>query len=244
MINTIKKFKKSLGIKTEILGIFYSAKLPIKSKKFRDTACTALARSFFTKETLFFHAKEYPQLCSGASYFLKLAPISDQETIDVYISKEKVFKSKNICEKFLKNLPKFPESLKNKFIIIKPITDKDKPSVVVLLVNPAQAGRILGLINHDRYEKVEILPSQPTCLVFFTPLVTKKPHINFLDYYDRYYQGKINGKSIWPEDKMIISMSYSDFETVLANLEKSPHGSFRPNLLPQKISKFYRKNRG
>lgn len=237
MMNTIKKFKKSLGIKTEILGIFYSAELPKKSKNFRDTACTALARSFFTKETLFFNAKEYPQLCPGASYFLKLAPISNQETIDVYTDEERVFKTKNICEKFLKNLPKFPKSLKNKFIIIKPISDKDKPSVVVLLVNPAQAGRIMGLISYNQYEKVEILPSQPTCLAFFAPLVTKNPHINFLDYYDRYYQGKVNGRYIWPEDKMIISMSYSDFETVLANLEKSPHGSFRPNLLPQKITK-------
>ena len=238
MTNIIKKFKKSLGIKIEILGIFYSAKLPKKGKNFQDTACTALARSFLTKETLFFNAKKYPQLCSGASYFLKLAPISDHETIDIYINKEKVFKNKNICEKFLKNLPKFPESLKNKFIIIKPIKDKDKPSVVALLVTSAQAGRILGLINHDRYEKVEILPSQPTCLAFFAPLVTKTPHINFLDYYDRYYQGKVSGRYIWPEDKMIVSMSYSDFETVLANLEKSPHGFFYPNLLPQKITKF------
>ena len=238
MTNTIKKFKKTLGIKTEILGIFYSAKLPKKSKNFQDTACTALARSFFTKETLFFNAKEYPQLCSGASYFLKLDPISGQETIDVYINKEKVFKSKNICGKFLKNLPKFPELLKNKFIIIKPVEDKDKPSVVVLLVNPAQAGRILGLINYGQYKKVEILPSQPTCLALFAPLITKNPHINFIDYYDRYYQGKVSGRYIWPEDKMIVSMRYSDFETILANLEKSPHGSFCPNLIPQKITKF------
>jgi Uncharacterized protein conserved in archaea len=238
MTNTIKKFKKILGIKSETLGIFYSPILPRKGKNFQDTACTALARSFFTKEIVFFNSKEYPQLCSGASYFLKLSPISDQETIDVYINNEKVFKGKNVCEKFLKNLPKFPESLKNKFVTIKPIEDEDKPSVVVLLVNPAQAGRILGLINHDRYEKVEILPSQPTCLAFFAPLVTKKPHINFLDYYDRYYQGKIRGKSIWPEDRMIISMNYSDFKTILTNLEKSPHGSFRPNLSPQKITKF------
>lgn len=238
MTNTIKNLKKTLGIKTEILGIFYSSKLPKRGKNFKDTACTALARSFLKKETLFFDAKKYPQLCSGASYFLKLAQITDKETIDVYINKEKVFGNKNICEKFLKNLPKFPESLKNKFIIIKPMGDKDKPSVVVLLVNPAQAGRILGLINRDKYEKAEILPSQPTCLAFFSPLVTKKPHINFLDYYDRYYQGKVGGRYIWPKDKMIVSINYSDFKGVLANLRKSPHGSFRPNLTPQKITKF------
>src|SRR3989344_1879535 len=237
MTNTIKKFKKTLGINTEILGIFYYSKLPKKGKSFRDTACTALARSFLTKETLFFNAKEYPQLCLGASYFFKLAPISDRETIDVYINKERVFKSKNVCEEFIKNLPKFPKSLKNKFIIIKPLEAKDKPSVVMLLVNPAQAGRILGLINYYQYKKVEILPSQPTCLAFFAPLVSKNIHINFLDYYDRYYQGKVGGRYIWPEGKMIVSIKYSDFRVIVANLKKSPHGSFRPNLSPQKVTK-------
>lgn len=117
------------------------------------------------------------------------------------------------------------------------MADKDKPSVVVLLVNPAQAGRILGLINYNHYGKVEILPSQPTCLAFFAPLVTKKLHINFLDYYDRYYQGKVGGRYVWPEDKLIISLTYTDFENALSNLEKSPQGSFRPDLLPQKITK-------
>ncbi|MCX6741486.1 MAG: DUF169 domain-containing protein [Candidatus Parcubacteria bacterium] len=238
MKDTIKKFKKSLGIKTEILGIFYSTKLPKNGNHFQDTACTALARSFLTKETLFFDAKSYPQLCSGASYFLKLDPISDEETVDVYINKEQVFKNKNVCKEFLKELPKFPDSLKNKFIVIKPIAGKDKPSVVTLLVNPAQAGRILGLMNYGQYEKVEILPSQPTCLAFFAPLVTQKIHVNFLDYYDRYYQGKIGGKYIWPGDKMLISMSCLDFKTVLANLAKSPHGSFRPDIIPQKVKKF------
>jgi len=240
MPDTIKKFKKTLGIKTEILGIFYSVKLPKQGENFGDPACVALARSFFTKQTIFFDAKKYPQSCLGASYFLKLAPIGDQETVDVYTNKEKVFKNRNVCGKFLENLPKFPESLKNKFIIVKPIGNKDRPPVVAMLVDPAQAGRILGLINRDRYEKTEIFPSQPGCLVFFAPLATKKPHINFLDYYDRYYQGKVGGRHIWPEDKMIISMNYDDFKVALANLDESSHGSFRPDLSPKKVTKLWK----
>lgn len=238
MTNKINKFKKTLKIDKKILGIYFSKNLPKRFKNHQDTACTALARAFYKNEVLVFGAKKYPQLCSGASYFLKLAAISDQETKDVYINKEHVFKNNNICGKFLEDLPKFPKALENKFIVIKPFEKNDKPAVVIMLVNPAQAGRILGLMNYSRYGKIEILPSQPTCLAFFAPLVTKKPHINFLDYYDRYYQGKINGKSIWPEDKMIISMSYSDFETVLTNLEKSPFGNYKPDLSPAKIEPF------
>ncbi len=239
MNNKIKKFKKILKIDKNILGIYFSKNLPKKFKNYQDTACTALVRVFLKGETIVFDAKKYPQLCSGADYFLNLSKADKKEVLDVYIKKEQVFKNKNICERFLKKVPKFPLFLKNKFVIIKPFESEDKPSLVVLLVNPAQVGRILGLINFDKYEKIEILPSQPTCLSFFAPLVTKKPHINFLDYYDRYYQGKVGGRYIWPDDKMIISMEYSDFETILTNLGKSPHGSLRPDVLPKKITKFF-----
>lgn len=238
METEIQKFKKALNIQNRIVGIFYSTKIPKDFKYYRDTACTALARSFFTGQTLIFGAKKHTQLCSGAAYYLKLADISDKETEDVYINKEQVFKNKNICREFLKGLPEFPLSSKNKFIIIKPLSEEDKPAVVVLLVNPAQAGRILGLINYAQYQKIEIAPSQPTCLSFFAPIATKKPHINFLDYYDRYYQGAVDGKNIYSDNQLIISLAYSDFKKVLKNLNKSPHGNFKPDLTPAKVDSF------
>ncbi len=237
MKNLIGNFKKSLGIKTKILGIFYVNRLPQKFEYFKDTACTALARAFITGKTLIFGPKKYPQMCSGADYFLKLKEMHDAEAMDVYVNKEHVFKNKNICGGFIKSLPAFPSRLKNKFIVIRPIKGNEKPDVVVLLVNPAQAGRIAGLMNYDKYVEGQFSPNQPTCLAFFAPLVTKKIHVNFLDYYDRYYQGRVAGKNIWPEEKMIISIIYPNFKTILTNVSMSPHGSFRPRLSPQKVDR-------
>lgn len=240
LVGKIKQFKKILKIKDEIIGIKFSKHLPAGYGFYRDTACTALARAITKKVKIFFDAKKFPQLCQGADYFLKLSEIKDSETYDVYVREEQVFANKKICKLFLKILPKFPNSLKNKFIIISPLKIEDKPQVIILLVNPSQAGRILGLLNYDQYGTVEIYPNQPTCLSFFAPLVTKRPYCNFIDYYDRYYQGKIKGKNIWPETKMIISLRFEDFKKILNNLEKSPQGSFRPKLSPQQLDDIQR----
>lgn len=236
MLNqTIKQFKKVLGLKNEIVGIKFTKKPLSNCRPHRDTACTAIARAIFKKEDAVFDAKMFPQLCQGANYFLELAKVKDADVYNAYIKQEKIFGNKKTCQLFLKSLPKPPVFCKNKFINIKIFDFKDKPCLAILLATPTQIGRILGLLNYKKYKVVEIHPNQPTCLSFFAPLVTKTAHCNFIDYYDRYYQGRINKKLIWPEGKMIISIRSQEFKEILNNLNKSAQGSFRPKLLPQQI---------
>ena len=137
--------------------------------------------------------------------------------MDVYVNNEHVFANCIICADFLRQLPKFPKKLIGKFIIISPLKKAENPQIIILLVNPAQAGRILGLLNYDSYNSVEIYPSQPTCLALFAPLITGKPHINFIDYYDRYYQGKIGEEYLWNDNELILSLKLDDFKKILKN---------------------------
>jgi len=234
----VEQFKRSLKIENSILGIFFSDKMPKKFNYYNNTACTALGRCFKNGDTVVFGHGKYRQLCPGADYFLKLSKILTKEAIDVYINQENVFRDKKTCSRFLSSLPKFPENLKRKYIIIKKLDIEDKPPIVIFLVNPAQVGRIIGLLNYKGYKSIKLFPSQPTCLSLFAPLATNFPHINFIDYYDRYYQGKINGKNIWSENKLIISLNYRDFKEVLSNFKKSPHGDFKPKLTPKKVDCF------
>jgi len=226
----LRQFKKVLKIKYPILGIYFLNSIPLRAKHYQDTACTALVRSFLKNETVFFGAKSHQQLCSGANYFLKLSKTNYNEALDVYIRQEHVMKNKNIGRKFLKSLPKFPDYIRNKFIVINPFRANNKPKIIVLLLTPAQAGRIIGLLNYADYKEIKISPNQSTCMAFFAPLATGLPHINFIDYYDRYHQGRIAGKNIWPEDKMIVSLSFKQFKDVLYNFNKSPQGSYKPNM--------------
>jgi len=231
----IKQFKNILKINNRIIGVEFTRKKYTNYNHFRDTTCTALARAIIKNTMVIFDNKKFPQLCSGANYFFKLSKINNNKVCDVYVKEEHVFADKKTCNFFLNNLPKLPNELKNKSIVIKPFKPGDKPQVIILLINPAQAGRILGLLNYDQYKTVKIHPNQPTCLSIFAPLITKEPHCNFIDYYDRYYQGRINGKKIWPENKMIVSITFNNFKKILNNLDKSPHGSLKTDLSPQVV---------
>lgn len=215
----VQQLNKELNIEDEIIGVRFSNQLLKNSSK--DTACTALARAIINRTRVVFST----QLCEGGNFFLNLTDITKEQTCDVYVNKEQVFKNKQICCSFLNKLPKF----KFKSVIIEPV--KENSQVVILLLNPAQIGRIIGLLNYSQYQTIEILPNQPTCICLFTPLITKKPHINFMDYYDRYYQGK----GLWNDNKMILSLRMKDFNKILKNLDSSAQGSFKPDLSPKEI---------
>lgn len=231
-----ESFKEKLGINNPIIGIDFIEMIPTGSKYYQDTACTALARVKIKKEATFFDGKKYPQLCSGAGFFLKYLSISKEEAKKVYVEDEQVFENGNVCDDYLKSLPQMPGELVDKVITIKPLTLGDKPKVVILVVNPAQANRIIGLLNYSKYEKIDIHPNQPTCLSIFAPLATGLPHINFIDYYDRYFQGKVDNIYIWAENEMIVSLTLRQFLEILNNFPKSSQGSFeRVNLDVQKI---------
>lgn len=236
VIMEAQRFIDALKIEHPILGISFLEICPENVEYYKDTACTALARSFWGERSLVLNSKEHPQLCPGAKYFLKLdTGITDQDTIRNYVDDERVFENDLICEKFLSDLPRFPDDLVGKYIAIKPLDVEDIPRVIIMLVSPAQAGRIIGLINHSNFQEIRIIPSQSTCVALFAPLVTNLPHINFLDYYDRYYQGVVGRKFIWPEGKMILSMTLLHFEKAIASLDKSAHGIFKPSLNPQEV---------
>lgn len=231
--NDIKKLDKFIGVEN-IASVYFGNGSKFKTRNFSDTMCTAMARVFFNKKIVVFNNK-HKQLCPGADYFFKLSRVSKKEAIKTYVQDEHVFCNENVCQTFLKQLPKFPKKLINKDIVIKPFEITDKPEVVIMLLDPAKAGRVLGLMNYGKYKIINLNPGQPTCVSLFAPLVTQKMHVNFIDYYDRYYQGNIGGKNIWPEDKLIISLKYQDFLLMVDNLGKSPHGSYKPRIYAQEI---------
>lgn len=233
----IIKFKKHLKIKNPILGIYFLKKPPKETKHYRDTACTALARAFLKKEPVFFGFGSCRQICRGAEYFLKLSKINIGEVLEVYTKKELIFKNKNVCRKFLRSLPKLPFKFKNKNILIKPFKAGDRPHVIISLVNPSQTSRIIGLMGYDDYKVIKIYPNQPTCLSFFAPIVTGQAHLNFIDYYDRYYQGKINKKTLWPEDALLVSLIFKDFQKILSNFYNSSQGIIKPKIKPAKVDR-------
>lgn len=225
---------KSLGIK-KIISIRFSDTKTANFNKFNDTACTAMVRSFENNTPVYIDRKN-GQLCPGGNYFLSITHPPIKEVYDVYVKDEKVFKNNSICGDFIKNLPSYPDAEKTRYILFTPLAkEKNKPDVIMMLANPAQASRILGLSIYKKFLQPLILPALSTCAAIYAPIESGRIHLNFIDYYDRYYQGRQNGISLWKDSDLIISMPFSIFEEIIKHIPLSAHGNFKSKIRPQKF---------
>lgn len=207
-----------------------------------DTACTALCRCFKQNKVLVIapenNCQNVPaQPCAGANFFLKLSqmPIPEEEARQVYVETEQVFRDEQICQNFLQKISTSPISIKEKFIVLSPLSQEIGDSqIIIFLVNASQASKILGLSVCQNYQAPEIISAAPTCIALYLPLINNRIHVNFIDYYDRYHQGKQkNGELIWQENELVISMTFELLQVMLKDINYSPHGNFQPKLEPR-----------
>ena len=244
--------KQSLGLKYNPISVRFSATLPKNiSRKpdgafYRDAACTALCRSLKKGSVLVVASKKncgpaVPQSCSGANFFLKFEDVSTEDAQGVYVKNEQVFCSEKVCLDFLASVPLLPEPKRDKIIVLSPLEkETDNPDVVIVLATVAQASRLIGLSVYEGFEAISVLPAISTCVSIYAPLTDGKIHINFIDYYDRGHQGKqSDGKLIWEEGEMLVSMPFSTFQKIVENISKSPHGDFKPDLKPRPFDNIF-----
>ncbi len=226
--------KKYLGIK-KIISIRFSNTKTLNFKKYKDTVCTALARSFKNNISTYID-RQKGQLCPGGNYFLNITHLSKKEICNVYIKDEKVFKNNTVCSLFLKKLPKYPSLAQKRYILFTPLSEEiRKPDVIIFLTTPAQAGRILGVSVYKKLSQPLIMPALSTCASIYAPIESNRIHLNFIDYYDRYYQGKQNGQLLWKDEELIVSMPYGIFKEIIKCIPLSAHGNYRPKIKPQKV---------
>lgn len=234
--NYFQIINKYLGIENAI-SIRFSDTKSEKYKKYQDTACTAILRSL-KKDTCTYIDRNNGQLCPGGNYFLDISHPDKKEICDTYVKREKVFRENKVCEAFINTMPKYPQAAKKKYILFTPLSHEIKKSdVIMLLVNPAQTGRILGLSVYKKMSLPSVMPALSTCAAIYAPLVSNQIHLNFIDYFDRYFQGKQKGKLLWKEHQMLISMPFGIFEEITQSIPLSSHGSYKPDLKPQAIDK-------
>ena len=123
-----------------------------------------------------------------------------------------------------------------RYILFTPLSEEiRKPDVIIFLTTPAQAGRILGVSVYKKLSQPLIMPALSTCASIYAPIESNRIHLNFIDYYDRYYQGKQNGQLLWKDEELIVSMPYGIFKEIIKCIPLSAHGNYRPKIKPQKV---------
>lgn len=229
-----KIIRKNLGIKN-IISIRFSNVKTVNFKRYRDTACTALVRSLRSNVSTYID-REVGQLCPGGDYFLNITYPAKKEIRDVYVKNEKVFQKNTTCDAFIKNLPKYPKVAKKKYILFTPLNqEKNIPDVILFLANPAQTSRVLGLSAYKKITQPLIVPALSTCASIYACVQSNKIHLNFIDYFDRYIQGKQRGRLLFEDSRLIISMPFRIFQEMINCIPVSAHGNYKPKLKPQKV---------
>lgn len=226
--------KKHLGIKN-IISIRFSNTKSGNYRKYQDTASTILARSFKNNVLTYIDRKE-GQLCPGGNYFLDVTHPPEKEICDVYVKDEGVFKNNAACHTFLRELPKYPAVARKRYILFTPLTKEiNNPDVIIFLATPAQTSRILGLSVYEKMSYPLVIPAGPTSASIYAPIGSDRIHINFIDYYDRYYQGARDGQLLWKDSDLIISMPFGIFQEIIKRIPLSAHGIYKPTIKPQKV---------
>ncbi len=228
--------KKFLRV-TQCISIRFSDTKTANVKKYRDTACTTMIRCL-TKNIPTYIDRKSGQLCPGGNYFLNISHASKSELHDTYITKERIFQNKKACDDFIKNIPPYPQVARTRYILFTPlIMEEKRPDVIMMLANPAQAGRIVGLSVRKKMSQPTILPALSTCASIYAPLASRGIHINLIDYFDRYYQGTQHGRLLWKDSHMIISMPVEIFEEIVQAIPLSAHGAYVPTIKPKKFDR-------
>lgn len=163
---------------------------------------------------------------SAGSYFAcgNALPLCD--IVDMYVNTERIFPDEKTVVRFLKKVGRNP--LTRRYIHILPHFHS-KADVILLVVSPAQASRLLGLQAHDGIFSADIIPAAPTCATLYRPLlIPDRIHVNFIDYFDREQQAR----GCFEAGELLVSMTPALYRSLCGVHATSAHGAYKPKGVP------------
>jgi uncharacterized protein (DUF169 family) len=155
--------------------------------------------------------------CPGGRHFtgLEFLPV---ETIASSVTKKrhKVYESVDTAVASINRQPQ-PVN-RGDFFILGPLEKFEKePDIIFLLVNPAQAERILGLISFRGAEPFMYYPASSICSTITNVMAKGKPEINLISAFERR-----GGR--WAPNELVVGMPLKDFEAAIENIPESGYG--------------------
>ncbi len=163
---------------------------------------------------------------SAGSYFACHRTIPRSEIVRTYVEQEHVFPDAQTAHAFLDTVQRSP--VRSSYILFAPEI-ADDADVIILIVQAAQASRILGLSGYLNGFVVDVIPAAPTCAAIYRPLIEpERIHVNFIDYFDR----EVQAKGFYDPGELLVSMTPVLYRELLDAAERSAHGRFTPQEIP------------
>ncbi|MCM8800375.1 MAG: DUF169 domain-containing protein, partial [Candidatus Omnitrophica bacterium] len=154
--------------------------------------------------------------CFGASWHLGFTKIKDEKILKMIkkfvVEGEKLFSSYTALDNLLSQMEEPPHN-HNSYFILAPLEKIEiTPQLVIFMVNPESACRLLTLITFLDGNIPKIKIGGPTCrLVVIYPLITGEVNLSFYDYTARKMCNV-------PEDKLLISIPYGKIPRIVESI--------------------------
>ncbi|MDD5044808.1 MAG: DUF169 domain-containing protein [Candidatus Omnitrophica bacterium] len=161
-------------------------------------------------------------VCMGAGWHLGFTPITDMARAEIFkkilVEKEKLFSSIEALDKMISQMPPAPDN-RDAYFSLAPLEKSEfKPELVIFVVNPEAACKVLTLATYTDGAMPEIKIGGPVCrLGIIYPLVTGEVNISFYDHTAR----KICHVE---KDKLLISVPYEKILKMVESLDTCSAG--------------------
>jgi len=213
--STSLALKKLLGLKYSPVAVSCLEANPEDSQRNKVRICCAILDAAKGKTIEISKANN---LCLGASIHLgfhKLKSDKIRAALNKFVVEgEKLFCSQQVLDNLELQLPVPPDNSKKCFILSPLEKVSADPQLLIFVVNPEAACRLLTLSIFDDGFMPEIKIGGPTCrLSIIYPLVSGKINISFYDYTSRKLS-KIG------KDKLLVSIPFARLPRIMENIDK------------------------
>lgn len=209
-----------LGLKNTLIGVRFSETPDSNGTVPNLRICEALG--VVKKENVIINLAKENCTCRGGRHFagLQIVPV---ETISSVLAEEghRIYESKEVAETSVRKQPQ--PAYRGKYLILGSLDKfEEDPDLVLFIVNPVQADRILGLASFKGAEPFAHFPATSICSTITSALAKGKPDINFISIFER-------KRGQWSPNEFIIALPLKDFLIAVESIPHSGYGKMMPS---------------
>jgi len=173
--------------------------------------------------------------CFGASWHLGFHQIKDEKILKMIkkfvVEGEKLFSSYTALDNLISQMEEIPDNSNNYFLLAPLEKIEIQPQLVIFIVNPEIACRLLTLVTFLDGKMPQIKIGGPTCRVsVIYPLTKNEVNLSFYDYTAR----KMCNVD---KDKLLVSIPYDKIPKIMESIDKCSAGKAKIEF-PQEFRQF------
>lgn len=212
------RLKEVMNLRGEPVGVVY-AKEPLEGGDSSPIAvCEAMKRA---SDGSVINLSKDNSMCPGGTYYIGLGERASGVE-DFLVDVEHIFSSYPVARAHFVHSVTPPTGL-TPYVCFAPLAGMPvKPDLVLVVCNPMQASRLLGLVAYDGAPGLKLSAFGAACQTAITnPLMSGHVDVSFIDVSARKRAG-------FADDELIVSFPYREFMRAVADIDHSICGTAKP----------------